>query len=244
MKKSVVLSLFCVVLLTACNISVNSSGWSLEPSGNIVKKEYKQTAFDKIDIDAAANVKIIQSTDSDYRVVLSAPENYVDIFNFEVNKHELNVEFKKTQMNIDVKNVDITIYVPHLHKLENDGIANIEIDSFRSDELKVENDGVGSMFLSALQIAHLEVDCGGVGSMELSGEAERAELDCSGVGSIKAEKLKAKSVKARVSGVGGISCYASQSIDGDVSGVGSLNYAGKPEQKQLSRSGVGDIVEL
>ena len=56
--------------------------------------------------------------------------------------------------------------------------------------------------------------------------------------------LKAKSVKADVSGVGGIRCYASERIDGRVSGVGSLKYGGNPQEKQLKRDGVGGISEI
>ena len=81
-------------------------------------------------------------------------------------------------------------------------------------------------------------------SAELKGVADRAELDCSGVGSIKGDGLKAKSVKADVSGVGGIRCYASERIDGRVSGVGSLKYGGNPQEKQLKRDGVGGISEI
>ena len=64
------------------------------------------------------------------------------------------------------------------------------------------------------------------------------------MGSIKASQLKAKSVMADVSGVGGISCHALESIDGRVSGVGSLKYGGSPQNKTLKRTGVGDISEI
>ena len=74
--------------------------------------------------------------------------------------------------------------------------------------------------------------------------AQQAELDCSGVGSIKAGDLKATRVKADVSGVGGITCNATERIEAEVSGVGSLKYTGQPHEKQLQRTGVGDITEF
>jgi uncharacterized protein (UPF0264 family) len=74
--------------------------------------------------------------------------------------------------------------------------------------------------------------------------AQSVDLECSGVGSIKGDNLKAKTVKAEVSGVGGISCYASDRIEGEVSGVGSLKYGGQPGEKVLKRDGIGEIVEL
>lgn len=242
MKKTVFFVLLCTLMLSACKVSFGD-GRRIAPDGKIVKKEYLQPAFEEVDVDVVANVKFIQGKDEDYRVVLSAPENYVDLFRFEVKDRELDVKFKKS-VNIEAANVDITVYAPILRKLENEGVANVEIDRLTADELDVENSGVGSMFLSGLVVGRLNAECSGVGSMELKGEAERADLKCSGVGSIKAEKLTAKSVKAIVSGVGGINCYATESIKGDVSGVGSLKYGGNPQEKNLSRSGVGGISEL
>jgi hypothetical protein len=51
-------------------------------------------------------------------------------------------------------------------------------------------------------------------------------------------------VKAKVSGVGGIDCFASDYINGRVTGVGSLNYAGHPEKKDLHHNMTGGINEI
>jgi len=247
MKKSVFLTAICsVMLLVSCNMENVSIGIGkkIEPSSTITKKTYKLSSFDKIDINAVANVKIIQSQKGENRVVLSAPDNYIELFNFNVEGNELDVSFTKQNVNIDAKNVDLTIWTPTLSKLENSGVSNVETDRFTADHLEVENSGVGSLFLSELTVVNLEVECTGVGNIEISGTADEAKLECSGVGSIKAERLKAKSVKGDVSGVGGIQCYAEESLKANVSGVGSLKYAGKPQHLETSRSGIGKIGEL
>lgn len=247
MKQNVILALVCMMVFASCKFDkmiTIGNGMKIEPSETIVKKEYKQSAFDKLRIDVVANVKFIQSKDGDYRVVLSCPDNYVDLFKFEVGNHELEVYFSKDNVNIEARNVDVTIYSPTLKRLDNSGVASVEIDKLAVERLEAENSGVGSLYLSGLTVGQLEADCSGVGSIELNGKADHADLDCSGVGSIKAQGLQAKSVKADVSGVGGVSCYASESIDGRVSGVGSLKYGGKPQQKQLERDGVGEITEF
>lgn len=248
MKKVVYLSvLFSVLLFTACkfeNVSFNS-GNRIEPSSKIVKNEYTVAAFDQMDVNVIANLKFIQSKDGDYRVVLSCPDNYVDLFKFEVEDDgELEIGFKRNNVNIEARNVDITVYSPKLKKLENSGVSSIEIDRLKGDRLEVENSGLGTLYISELQFADVDVECSGVGSIEIGGQCGYAELDCSGVGSIKAEPLKSKAVKAEVSGVGGIVCTATESIRGYVSGVGSLKYGGKPQDKELKRTGVGDISEL
>jgi hypothetical protein len=247
MKKVVFLSVvFSTLLFTSCKVDLNVGGHKIEPSSNIVKNEYKMSAFDQMDVDVMANVKFIQSSGDDYRVVLSCPDNYVELIGFEVEKDgELEINFLRNNVNIDAKNVDITVYAPNLRKLENGGVASVEIDHLKGDRIELENSGVGALYLSGLQFVDIAVECSGVGGIELAGTADRVRMECSGVGSIKAEQLKAKSVKAEVSGVGGITCYASEYIEGEVSGVGSLKYGGNPKKgKSLKRSGVGDCSEL
>ena len=244
MKKSVFLALLCMVLTTSCSVNLNV-GRKVEPSKNIVKNEYKLSSFDELDVDVVANVKFIQGKAGDYRVVLSCPDNYVELFKFSVEKDgELDIHFVNDDVNIDAKNVDITVYAPELRKLENNGVASVEIDRLKGDRLEVENSGVGGIYISGLQLNDVEAECSGVGGIELSGQVGHASLECSGVGSIDAAALKAKSVKGEVSGVGGINCYASERIEAEVSGVGSLKYDGKPADKRIVRSGVGEIVEL
>lgn len=239
-------AMLCLVL-ASCKferIASLNDGRMIEPSSNIVKNEYRLSAFDQVDIDVVANVKFIQGSEGDYRVVLSCPENYVELFQFDVDGTELGVEFTRDRVNIEAKHVDITIYAPTLRQLENGGVASVEVDRLTTDRLEVENSGVGSLYLSGLTVRQMDAECSGVGNVELSGTADEARLECSGVGSIKAERLTAKAVRADVSGVGGVSCHATESIDADVSGVGSLRYGGKPQRKNLNRTGVGKITEM
>ena len=244
MKKCLIFAAVCTVLFASCKFEIND-GLRIEPSSKIVKNEYKLSAFDQLEVNAIANVKFIQGSEGDYRVVLSCPDNYVMLFKFEVEKDgELEIGFVHNNTNIEATNVDVTVYAPQLRKLDNSGVASVEAERLKGDRLKVENSGVGSVYLYGLQIDDIEVDCSGVGSMELGGKADRATLECSGVGGITADKLQAKTVKADVSGVGGIKCYASERIEGNVSGVGSLTFDGKPQEKKLNRSGVGNITEL
>ena len=95
-----------------------------------------------------------------------------------------------------------------------------------------------------LDTDRLKVVNSGVGEIRVAGITDDAELICSGVGSIVANDLKALNVKATVSGVGSISCYASNKLEGKVSGVGSLKYAGHPKHLEKHRTGVGSISEM
>ena len=212
-----------VLALTSCSIG-NWEANMVEPSDNIVTKEYKLKPFEEVKMRGVGHVELIQSEAKNGLVELTAPDNYIEFYEFESDGKRLNISFAKKSVNIHTQGVKIRVYTCDLIRLENSGAASINMDSLDTDIIEILNSGVG----------HITI--GGV--------ADNVELRNSGVGSIDASKLKALNVKASVSGVGSIDCYASESIKGSVSGVGSLNYDGHPKQKDTHRSGVGSIKEL
>ena len=243
MKKMMIHSMVCgLLVLTASCVNVGL-GKKVKPSDTIVEKEYRMEPFTKLDINVFAQVKIVQGAANDYRVVLKAPDNYLELFDFRVDDGELELGFKRNT-DIESRQVKILVVAPVLNELENSCIANVTTDSLTAEWLKIENSGVGKICLKGLSLGRVSVECSGVGNVELSGTAERAHLECSGVGSIDAKGLKARRVMGEVSGVGGIDCYASDSLKALVSGVGSLQYAGQPQTKNLRSTGVGKISEL
>ena len=210
-----------VLALTSCSIGKMNM---VDPSDDIVTKEYKLKPFEEVNMKCVGHVELIQDEAKSGLVELTAPDNYIELYKFESDGKRLDISFAKKLINIHTKEVKIRVYTCDLIKLENSGAASINMDSLDTDIIEITNSGVG----------HITI--GGV--------ADNVELSNSGVGSIDASKLKALNVKARVSGVGSINCYASESITGSVTGVGSLNYDGHPKQKETKRSGVGSINEL
>lgn len=241
MEKMIVCGFISTMLFLSSCVSFNIE--KVKPSEKIVKEEYQMKPFNEVELNVMGNVKIVQSETDDYRVVLSAPENYIEFYKFSVDGHELNGDILHSG-NLDVEDVNITIYTPMLHSLENEGLSTIIIDSLQTKSLAIENSGVGTMKLYGLNVDKFAVECSGVGGITMRGTAKWLKLECSGVGSIDAENLKARRVQGDVSGVGGIKCYATDTLKAIVSGVGSFKYAGSPRVKKLNDSGVGSISEL
>lgn len=243
MKKLLLLLIAgCLLSFTACKVNLGTGENRIDPSGNIVKAKYPQEAFDKVDNHVLGNIQLVQSSQS--RVTLSAPDNYIDLFEFKNEDGELTINFKEDNISIDTKDVVIVIYTPSISKVKNSGAADIRLDSLTTDELEVSNSGVGAFNLGHIKAREIDVSCSGVGSITISGQTDEAEYSCSGVGSINAKDMVSRVTDASISGVGGIECYASESIKGRVSGVGGLKYAGHPAKKDLHNSMVGGITEL
>ena len=224
--KKVLFLMMSVFALTSCKIDLKN--WDntnlIEESDNVVTKEYKLKPFEEVHMRCVGAVELIQDEKKSGTVELTAPENYIELYKFENNGNELEINFAKQHINIHTRNVKIKVYTNDLLALKNSGVSSIRMDSLDTDRIEIINSGVGSIAISGL--------------------ADNVTLQNSGVGSINAENLKALNVKANVSGVGSITCYASEKIEGKVSGVGSLKYAGNPKHKDNKRTGVGSISEM
>ena len=226
MKKLIYLVVATVVMaLTSCKFDLNKLGGDLiDPSDNIITKEYKLTAFEEVDMTGVGQVELIQSDTKNGVVELTAPDNYIDLYKFESAGGKLKIGFTKHTINIHSNKVKIKVYTTDLIKIRNSGASHISMDSLDTDKLDIINSGVG------------EIDVCGI--------ADDVVINNSGVGAVIAHNLKALNVKASVSGVGSVECYASESLDASVSGVGSLRYRGTPKHKSTHRSGVGSISEM
>ena len=224
--KKVLFLMMSVFALTSCKIDLKD--WNstnlIEASDNVVTKEYKLKPFEKVHMRCVGAVELIQDEKKSGTVELTAPENYIELYKFENNGNELEIDFAKQHINIHTRNVKIKVYTNDLLALKNSGASSIKMDSLDTDKIEIVNSGVGSITIGGL--------------------ADDVTLHNSGVGSINAENLKALNVKANVSGVGSITCYASEKIEGKVTGVGSLKYAGNPKHKDNKRTGVGSISKM
>ena len=245
MKTNVlVLMTALLLMMTSCNVSVGEGGKMIEPSEKIVKTEYLQAAFDKVESHVVGKILLVQSKDSTCSVTLSAPENYVDYFAFKNENGKLIIDFAKENFSLKSDSIKIIVSSPNFTEITNTGAAEIRLKELQGEELNLNNSGVGAFLFSNLVIRKVDVLCSGVGSIKLNGRAGKVDYNCTGVGSIEAKNLKARRVEANVTGVGGIECYASEYLNASVSGVGKIRYAGHPEQKNLNAGLTGSISEL
>ena len=223
--KKVLCLMMSVLALSSCKLELNGCDNNLiDESDNVVTKAYKLKPFEEVHMRCVGAVELIQDEKKSGTVELTAPDNYMELYKFESDGKELEIDLAKQHINLHTRNVKIKVYTSDLIALKNSGASSIKMDSLDTDKIEINNSGVGSI--------------------TIGGVADDVTLENSGVGSINAENLKALNVKANVSGVGSITCYASEQIEGNVSGVGSLKYAGHPKHQDNKKSGVGSISEM
>ena len=88
------------------------------------------------------------------------------------------------------------------------------------------------------------INLSGVGSVTLSnGSASNLKISLSGVGSIDAQNYQVQNITIQNSGVGSAKIWATDTLNGTLSGVGSIGYKGNPVVS-VNVSGVGKVNKL
>lgn len=95
--------------------------------------------------------------------------------------------------------------------------------------------------LRGIDSKNLRIDIKGAGDVELEGTCGSLELEIKGAGDVDAEELKCADVEVRVKGVGEARVYASESVDADISGIGSITVYGEPGKVRQSDGFLGSI---
>lgn len=104
-----------------------------------------------------------------------------------------------------------------------------------------QSEGVGSTTLSHLAGESFTLNYQGVGSVTATGSVNRFVLHAQGAGTLDAKGLTARDVQATLEGVGLVDVRATESLDANVQGVGSLTYYGRPKKINKSVEGLGRL---
>ena len=115
--KKVLLLMISVLALTSCSIGLNGCDANLvDPSDNIVTKEYKLKPFEEVKMRGVGHVELIQDEAKSGLVELTAPDNYVEFYKFESDGKRLDIRFAKKSINIHSKGVKIRVYTCSKHQ--------------------------------------------------------------------------------------------------------------------------------
>ena len=101
--------------------------------------------------------------------------------------------------------------------------------------------GTGQIKALAVSSPTLSVGLPGTGEIKLAGSTGALRIDVDGTGSISAKKLVAKSAVVSMSGTGSATLDATDSVDANLTGTGSIDVHGHPARVTKHNSGLGSI---
>lgn len=219
-------------------------GPTVRGSGNVVTETREVSGFDKISIEYPARV-IISQTGKE-TLTIDAEDNVLPGLKTEVKGNELRIYYKAE----DGEHVNptkmpvITITATELVALHFSSAGDSTVEGLESEDLDIDLSGAGSLKLNDIAVNNLSVNLSGAGSATASGTADDLDLVISGFGSFNGKDLQTNTTDVNISGAGSATVRVEDSLDATISGAGSVNYYGSPEDVSKQISGVGGVNQV
>ncbi len=200
----------------------------LKGSGKTISKTYDYQNFDKIyfkDLDGKIEVEIGEA----WSVSITIDDNLLSLLSFEENKKEtmLTVYFKGNTNNrryIENTNINIKITMPEVSVIGHDGNSNLNVKGVVGRYFRLENKSNAST--------------------KISGSIDNLDVINSGNGNSNLNELVSKNAKITSKGNGNVYVFVNETLEGKVSGNGSIKNKGVAKfGSNSSKSGNGSLIE-
>ena len=188
-------------------------------SGHVTSEARNVASFTSVELAGSADVNILLGDAQSVNV--EADDNIAPLIQTIVTNGKLVIS---TKPNVDFTSVNHVVVTVSMRSLEH-----------------VTLSGSGNLNVGSMMGSDLAVDLPGSGDITVEGGANNATMNLSGSGNIQCSTLKVKSAKVSVSGSGNVTVFASQSLDANISGSGTIRYEGNPTQITKSITGSGSI---
>lgn len=199
--------LLILVCLSACNVVTDpDNDDTLVGSGSIVTEQRTVTGFDRISLEGVGRV-IIDQTGSE-SLTITTDDNLIP------------------HLTSEVRNGQLIIGVTGNTSLDptDDIVFRLTVNSL--DEIDVS--GVGTIDVTGLASSSLRTIITGVATMTVGGTTDTQHITITGVATYLAENLQSRVATLDGTGVLTVVVRATERLDGNVCGVGSIEYFGNP----------------
>ncbi|MCF8368609.1 MAG: DUF2807 domain-containing protein [Bacteroidales bacterium] len=239
LKQSSVLAVLVLFLLTF-SASCTYAYKGIRGNGKVVKQERSVSSFTGIDVGGAFKVFLTQGDKES--IVVEADENLLDAIDTEVRGKTLNIDTNEDIKDSEALNIYITFV--NLEDLDISGACQLTGENkFKLNNLKVECSGASDVSLK-MSASNVDLDCSGASKFDIYGMAESLVFDISGASNMDASDFEVKVCEADVSGASNGKVKVTGELSADVSGAGSLKYAGDPVIKHHDVSGAGSLRKI
>lgn len=194
--------------------------------------------FDRIDVSGHFDIYLKKGDKAGVRV--DAREMNLDEIVTRVNGSTLRIESTRRNLRDGQKGI-IYITFTSLRDIDMSGAGKIVSESvIQSEDLKVEMSGAGNIEIE-VDVKNFDISLSGAGNMEIVGKAQKAEIGISGAGSFKGFRFICEEAEVSMSGVGKAQVYATEYLDAEASGVGSVRYRGEPKKIRVRAGLFGSV---
>jgi hypothetical protein len=211
-------TVLAAVLLLALVVSgCSGGGGGTEGSGTVATQDRPVPAFDSIDFSSVGTVTVEQTgTDS---LQVQADDNIAPLLTSEVEGTTLKLG---VQPGATIGRADIT------YRITVRQLGGVVLS------------GAGSVNATGIDGPSLALANSGAGSLTVTGRTDRLNVDLVGLGSVDTRGLTAQDVDVSVGGAGTATVNAARTLSARVTGVGDIVYLGNPAVTQ-EVTGLGTV---
>lgn len=223
------------ILFGACGFNININ---LEQgSGKVTTETRSVSGFDKVVLSGIGDLDIVQGQRESLEI--EAEDNVIPNIKTEVSDGTLKISFDRKTI-IPTKSIKFHLVMRDVRGLETQGVSNIDAKSLKTDQLNVGISGTGNINIRNLTAQHLIVHVSGAGSFTTDGQVTDQEVTLSGAGNYEGQDLKSETAGIAITGIGRVTCWATERLNVTISGTGGVDYYGNPEISQQI-SGLGSL---
>jgi hypothetical protein len=193
-------------------------------AGSIVSQTTNINSFGEIEIVNNCNVEVVTGTTN--KIEYSDYENLIQYLKFEVVGNKLTV--KTIPENLSIQN----------------SVAKAKIFTAGSlNSLSIKGSGSINLLDSFNEVSQFSIS--GSGNIQASSNSTTINFNCAiaGSGNINLLKVSSKDAICTISGSGSIHVAVSNTLNGQITGSGSIRYFGNPTTA-VTISGTGRLVKL
>src|SRR5262245_17173588 len=192
-----------VCLVTSCNFNINFDP-GIRGSGKVVSEPRNVSGFREVVLKGSGNL-VIEETGTE-SLTIEADDNLLPYLTSEVSGNRLTLVTKDNTNVAPSKEITYKLTVKDLNNIELAGSGNINARSVKSD--------------------HLKATIAGSGNISLDGTADESDVTIAGSGNYQSPHLRSKIVKVSIIGSGDADLNASETLDANIGGSGTVRYSG------------------
>ena len=144
----------------------------------------------------------------------------------------------------DAQRFDFVLHAPRLPRVNASGRVAIEVEGsgFTGQSIQCELSGEASFVChDAADARMVELDLTGSSFVEIGGSANALQLEVTGSGEMDLSACRAESATVNVTGSGRIEVNVSETLEGSITGSGTVIHVGEPRHKRIDVRGSGRV---
>jgi hypothetical protein len=225
MKRNLIAGVMLLALLATSCI-----GTVIEGSGNVVTETREVRGFDSVALSGIGEVVLTQGETEGLTV--RADDNLMEYIDTEVRGGTLYIGLTRAATMVTIRPSEPYLFevaFSELSGLSLSGSGSLEVTPLTTGFLDLSLSGSGGISVGGLVTERLQASISGSGELNIEGEARAQSVSVSGSGGYRAQDLVTRDASVSLSGSGVVVLHATDHLDVEIAGSGTVRYVGDPE---------------